>query len=301
MSSRFWERRRATRAGEEAERKRREEFERRKFDAEEFHRVRASRWQKVAAVAAASAAATAVVFGTIALLSGDRREVERPSGGSGGLPIATGTPTSTPSATPTPDRGIQPAAGSDIDLGCPAPSGPRGRSLVRIRVVGWCAIPGVRRQAQLKVKLRVTNGGHRSLDIRRERFRVLVRKLHGRWTPPRISSASTSERPIKVSYGGRPLWAIPANVDGAYDELPDEPGIGTFATHWKAQELPARSSFRPPLSNRSDGVLVFYVPVVEAGSARIADVVGVALMRGRRPLAVCPPQQWGDRLGATEF
>lgn len=191
--------------------------------------------------------------------------------------------------------------GGTIDLGCPIAPEPGRRPSIRIRVVAWCAEEAVRGQAQVKVKVRISNSTDRRVDIRPERFRLLVTQIRARaWTPPRIGTRSR-ERPFRTRHRGTAVWAVPANPDGAFDRVPGGGGVGTFATHWKTTELAPRATFRPPLSDRGNGVLVFYVPPTGKRATALEGVLGLAYMDGRKVDVLCPPNAWGKRLGAAEF
>lgn len=180
-----------------------------------------------------------------------------------------------------------------IPLGCPFPQ-VRGRPRLDVRVVAWCALPAVRGQAQFKFKLRVKNTGDRALDIRLERWRLLVRTFApGRWSPPRIG-ATTVARPFAVNYGGRRTWAVPANVNGSFDLI--RAGEGTYASHWNGTVLLPGETYLERGFGRGD--LVFYVPQT---GGEVPRVVGLAYFAGNRPFIVVPPKQWGPRLPGSAF
>jgi hypothetical protein len=146
------------------------------------------------------------------------------------------------------------------------------------------------------LKTWVENTGNDTLNISLEHWYILVAELRTRdWSPPEIGDP-LDRRPIKVKYQHRAVWAIPANPERAFDIIPGQAGVGTFATHWAGYSLAPTQSFHPPLTDKTRGVLVFYMP---KASAR--GVVGLAYMRGRHPVVVCPEESWGKRLPALAF
>jgi hypothetical protein len=88
-----------------------------------------------------------------------------------------------------------------------------------------------------------------------------------------------------------PVTAIPANPDGAAEEIGNE---FNFATHWKKTRLEPGEDWRPPLLNPDgtrylDGTLVFYVPLVHRdGRLYGPTLLGLARVHGRKVLAICP-------------
>ena len=144
-------------------------------------------------------------------------------------------------------------------LVCPSRSNPSGLKFW-IHVKQWCALSAVRGQAQFKLQMQIHNR-HRqhSLDIRQSRMRLIVREFDSdRWTPARRGQP-TYDRPIRTTYGGKHVWAVPANADGAYDPnpLPHIPSNLTFATHWGISRLGPGDTLNP---GYHEGDLVFYVP-----------------------------------------
>ena len=187
--------------------------------------------------------------------------------------------------------------GTSLRLGCPAPPGPSSRPSVVIQVQAWCALPGVRGQAQLKFKLWVENSSPRPIDIGLGHWYLLVDELDPRsWSPPRIGT-TTNTAPARFHVRGQRVWGIPANDDGAYDPIPGQSGTLTFATHWEAEELAPRTSYRP--REPGEGDLVFYLPTPRGGVAK--SIVGVAYVDQGEVVALCPPGSWGPRLPAASF
>lgn len=214
---------------------------------------------------------------------------------SGAEPIPTTTPSAgeSSSAAPQPSATVSPVA---VPLGCPAPLNASGVSLVQIRVKKWCADEAPRDQAYFKLRLWVTNTGNETLDIRQNRFALIVKTNSiERWSPP----TPQAERPRKVAYQNRRYWAIPANADGAYEAfpIPGVPNNYTFATHWEADRLKPGESFAPKGDRAGD--LVFYAPLSQGQS--FPEVVGVAYMRNAQIVVLCPIDHWGPRVSAANF
>lgn len=202
------------------------------------------------------------------------------------------------SSTPTPtEPEVDESFGTSIGLGCPAfPDPGSDRPSLQIRVVVWCAEDAVRGQAQIKAKVWIKNGGDEPLDISLPHWYLLVSGVKPeRWSPPQIGTPSTRS-PFRIRFRGVPVVAIPANEERAFDLLPENPNIGTFATHWNGFTLGGGETFKP--QDASHGNLVFYVP---ARSQQVRGVVGVAYLIGRKPIAVCPPERWGPRVPLGNF
>jgi hypothetical protein len=161
-------------------------------------------------------------------------------------------------------------------------------------------VPGVRKQAQLKVQMRIHNRSNHRLDIGRTRVRVILRRFDpDRWTPAQIG-APTSDRPVRTRYQGRSVWAVPANADGAYDIFPNKPEP-THATHWVRSQLGPKQTLNPHFHY---GDLVFHLPTPHPkprGWAPIDNIVGIAFVKGRNIIALCPPETWGEHAPAGTF
>jgi hypothetical protein len=185
---------------------------------------------------------------------------------------------------------------SDSALVCPSHSNPK-RIRLWIQVTKWCGLPAVRGQAQFKLQMRIHNRhSDRSLDVSQDRIRLIVRNFDpDRWSPPRIG-VRTTDRPIRTTYGGEQVWAVPANADGAYDMI--RRGEATFATHWGASHLGPRETLNPGFHY---GDLVFYVPSPQRGPGGIANVAGVAYVDGHEIIALCRPENWGPKVRAASF
>jgi len=183
------------------------------------------------------------------------------------------------------------------------PSGPNSHGVrLWIHVTKWCIVPGVRRQAQFKVQMRIHNQSNtHSLDISQDNIRVVVRNFDpDRWSPSSIGEV-TRARPIETSFQREPVWAVPASADGAYDVFPNHPQLPTFATHWPVSRLGPSETFNPSYHY---GDLVFNLPVpnhVGPGSHVKDNIVGVAYVKGRDIIALCPPDSWGEHARANSF
>ncbi|HEV2791712.1 MAG TPA: hypothetical protein VGV69_10475 [Solirubrobacterales bacterium] len=169
-----------------------------------------------------------------------------------------------------------------------------------IHVTKWCIVPGVRKQAQLKVQMRIHNQSNRPLDISRDRIRVILREFDpDRWSPPRIGQP-TRERPIRTTYRGESVWAVPANADSAYDMFPNK-NAPTHATHWVKSQLGPKETLNPHMHY---GDLVYHLPIPQPkprGWKAIHNVVGIAYTKGRDIIAICPPRTWGEHAEAGTF
>jgi hypothetical protein len=169
-----------------------------------------------------------------------------------------------------------------------------------IHVTRWCIVPGVRKQAQLKVQMRIHNQSRRRLDIGQDRIRVIVREFDPhRWSPPRIGQ-STPGRPLQTTYRERAVWAVPANADRAYDVFPNKPEP-THATHWLKSVLGPRKTLNP---HYHYGDLVYNLPMPRPkrhGWRMIHNIVGIAYIKGRDIIALCRPASWGQHRPAGTF
>jgi hypothetical protein len=208
------------------------------------------------------------------------------------LSIAAGFPAAASAAAPT-------GVAEPSSNGCASRHNPYGLRLW-IHVTKWCIVPGVRGQAQLKVQMRIHNRSDHRLDISRARVRVIVRHFDpAHWTPAQIG-APTPDRPVRTRFHGDVVWAVPANADGAYDVFPhkSEP---THATHWVRSQLGPKQTLNPHFHY---GDLVFHLPIRRPrphGWALIDDIVGIAFVKGRDIIALCPPDTWGEHAPAGTF
>lgn len=204
------------------------------------------------------------------------------------------------------DSGTALATASDEDLsvGCPSPPDPEYPGIrVWVHVVKWCSNGAVRGQAQVKLQIRVKNIGSRPLDLSRGHFRLVMRHFdRRRWSPPQIG-ASTTDRPFVATYGGRRVWTIPPNADGAYDLIGN--GVGTFASHWNtAGTLAPGHTFAPIDRTRQDsgrGSVVFYVPLERGHRNKLPGVIGLAYVQGNHILVMCPRRHWGPKVPEGDF
>lgn len=182
-------------------------------------------------------------------------------------------------------------------LGCRSAPGQPQDIEVWIYVRKWCGNPAVRGQLQIKVQVKVKNVGRHALDISRKHFVLIVTSLNrAKWSPPRIGHPPT-EVPFKTTYNGHHVWAIPANYDRAYDPLPENPGYGTFATHWGGGTLEPGATFWPVDHQR--GALVFYRPIVKHQKNLRDGVMGVAYVTGRHIVVMC--NEWGPQVLETTW
>jgi hypothetical protein len=183
--------------------------------------------------------------------------------------------------------------------GCASEHNPAGIRLW-IHVTRWCIVPGVRRQAQLKVQMRIHNQSDQRLYIGQDRIRVILRRFDpDDWSPAQIGQP-TLDRPIQTTYRGEQVWAVPANADGSYDVFPHKPEP-THATHWPESQLGPKDTLNPHFHY---GDLVYHVPIPHPRPADwsvIGNVVGIAYIKGRDIIALCPPSSWGEHAPAGTF
>lgn len=195
-------------------------------------------------------------------------------------------------------EGLLPSAEARL-LACPSHSNPSGLKFW-IHVKQWCALPAVRGQAQFKLQMEIHNRDeHDALDIHQSRMRLIVHELDpDRWTPPRYGP-TTYDRPIRTTYGGERVWAVPANANDAYDPNPlrGAPENLTFATHWGLTGLEPGATLNP---GYHEGDLVFYVPAPKRHGA-LENVVGMAYIKGHEIIALCHPEDWGPKEPAGDF
>jgi hypothetical protein len=196
------------------------------------------------------------------------------------------------------------------DAGCGIPEREKRRRALRLKVLMWCAPPGVRGQYQYKLKVSVKNTGTEPLDVRAENFALLWRRLEPeRWSAPQIGGAG-ARRPRRVTYEGERYWAIAANPNGSYDTISEEEA--TFTTKWSYQRLrPRQTSLHLRDSsvslvvedrggrtrvrfNPGEDDLVFYVP--KSAVRREANFAGLAYVPGDRVIALCPQRFWGPKV-----
>lgn len=203
-----------------------------------------------------------------------------------------------PGSTAAPPAGGPPSAEASA-LVCPSHSNISGLKFW-IHVKQWCALPAVRGQAQFKLQMQIHNRDRdNALDIQQTRMRLIVHEFDpDQWTPPRYG-ATTYDRPIRTTYGGERVWAVPANADDAYDPnpLPGAPNNLTFATHWGLTRLAPGATLNP---GYHEGDLVFYVPAPRHHGA-IENVVGMAYVKGHEIIALCHPEDWGPKEPAGDF
>jgi hypothetical protein len=181
---------------------------------------------------------------------------------------------------------------------CPSGSNPYDFHLW-IHVTKWCIVPGVRKQSQVKVQMKIHNKSQEhSLDVSQDTIRLIVHEFDpDKWSPAHIGSP-TLDRPVQVTYRGKSVWAIPANAEDAYDTLPHQPGVLTFATHWGISKLVPGGTLDPAYHY---GDLVFYMPAPRHHSGGRENIVGVAYVKGTDIIALCPPDTWGLHVPAASF
>lgn len=178
---------------------------------------------------------------------------------------------------------------------CPSGRNPYDISLW-LHVRKWCIEPAVRGQAQIKVQMMIHNRDRRhGLDVGQDKVRLIVHEFDpDRWTPPRIGQP-TRDRPVRTTYEGERVWAIPANAERAYDPHPTL--IATFATHWKVFRLPPGGTLIPHFHY---GDLVFYMPMPADGKGK-KNIVGVAYVKNADIIALCPPDKWERHVSGSRF
>lgn len=190
-------------------------------------------------------------------------------------------------------------AATPFGNGCASEHNPQGIRLW-IHVTKWCIVPGVRRQSQLKVQMRIHNQSDRRLYIGQDRIRVILRSFDpDDWSPASIGQP-TLDRPVQTTYHGESVWAVPANADGAYDVFPNKPEP-THATHWPESQLGPKGTLNPHFHY---GDLVYHLPIPHPkppGWDAIHNVVGIAFVNGRDIIALCPPDSWGEHAEAGIF
>lgn len=194
---------------------------------------------------------------------------------------------------------------------------PEGESVVlrasaTLEVHVWCSeLMPVRQLVQTKLKVWMSNpSSSPTVDVSLARWRLLVPGAAAarRWSPP---PGERWPRPRVIRLPQGPVTAIPANPDGAAEPLGALPGGAvnySFATHWKKRVLAPGETWRPPLRERAtgarhlDGTLVFYVPLLRRGRALYEPrIYGLARMRGKKVLTLCPRGRWGRRVSAESF
>jgi hypothetical protein len=151
---------------------------------------------------------------------------------------------------------------------------------------------------QLKLQVRIKNTGRKPLNIGLHHFALIMRRFDvDRWSPPEHGGAG-ARRPYRTRHNGRRVWVVPANPEGAYDDLPPR-GNRSFATHWNVSgPLAPKRTFRP--IDRKRGAVVFYVPRRRRAN-RLSGVVGLAYVDGPQITVICPRERWGPRVDAGDF
>jgi hypothetical protein len=196
--------------------------------------------------------------------------------------------------------GTEAEARSD-GLGCPSTLPNPEHIKVWILVTHWCGLGAVRGQAQFKIQVQLHNDSPHNLNISQSRMRLVVSEFSlDKWSPPRLGEATT-DRPIRTTYGGETVWAIPANANNAFDPLPHQPGVGTFATHWD-QSVLAPGETSPTGFHVGD--LVFYAPALPHDPHyhdALSNVVGIAYVKGRDIIGLCPREGWKHHARAETF
>lgn len=176
-----------------------------------------------------------------------------------------------PQATPlapifTPGIAVTPSSPATAETDSPnaavSPDVKEPIALATIEVPKYCICYGPRDQAQVKLKVGVTNGSESPIAISADRWRLVVtHDFVTDWTP--ISPTAD-----KSSREGATL--IPPNADNAAEALD---GAYTFATHWDASQLDPGGTYLDTAVKRGD--LVFYVPVA---SDQTIALSGLALL-----------------------
>lgn len=167
-----------------------------------------------------------------------------------------------------------------------APANQAVATLASLAVPNACACLGPRNQAQIKVKVGVTNLSPGALDISADRFRLSVTTAFAsQWAP---------FHPLGGLSTIRGATLVPPNADTASE--PND-GAYTFATHWTQTSLAPGATYLDSSSYHGD--LVFYVPLSENGTIAIA---GIALLdRSDAVIAYQPFSSFVAQSDPTKF
>jgi hypothetical protein len=197
----------------------------------------------------------------------------------------------------------------------PVTCNPEGESAVlqtaaTVEVHVWCSeLMPVRKLVQTKLKVWASNRTKRPRDVSLRRWYLLVPGDDAAhyWSPP---PGRQWPRPMVVDLPDGKVTAIPANPDGEAEDLGAISGGRnlSFATHWKKRYLAPGETWHPPRRDRRtgnrylDGTLVFYVPLVRRRGKFYQPIIyGLARMRGRKVLTLCPKGRWGRRVSSEKF
>lgn len=175
-----------------------------------------------------------------------------------------------PGVVAPPDFGQAPQASPSqesspsVEPQVPQPESEPAVELATLSVSSHCYCTGPRGQAQVKVKVSITNGSTAPISIDLSRFRLVVEHPFAvDWTPVAPAGGlSTVE--------GRTF--IPPNGDGN-DKAETFDGLTTFVTHWSATELPAGATYHDTAVKQGD--LVFYMPLAADGGF---SLIGLAML-----------------------
>jgi hypothetical protein len=152
-----------------------------------------------------------------------------------------------------------------------------------VTVADYCLCPGPSNQFQVKLKLKLINGGTVPYDIGPANIRVMVRgDMPGLWR----GNEPVAE-PSQVNILGASYTAIPANGNRAFEPL--GPGFSTWASFWNATTLAPQDKYLEEGPGRGD--LVFYVPY-SAGQRPQVDGVGVVSDDGQAVVGWSPIDAW---------
>ncbi len=150
--------------------------------------------------------------------------------------------------------------------------------LASLSVPNYCFCLAPRSQAQVKLKVGVTNTSDQAISIRADRFRLAV-------THPFASDWSAKD-PVAGLSTRDGVTLVPPNSDGASEEFD---GGWTFATHWTAEDLAPGSTYLDPAVRQGD--LVFYVPL---GANQSISMSGLVLVDAvGEPIGYLPFSSFG--------
>jgi hypothetical protein len=160
---------------------------------------------------------------------------------------------------------------------------------ITVRAWGLVGTP-YRGQYQLALGINAYANSSRQVDIRLERFALLVTSLDtAHWRPP----GAKRFEPPRLVFEGRPVWAVPATANGVSVVNPAT-GRLTIASLWSAHVLDRGESYP---SRRPDGVMSFFLPRADVSSGgALRNVMGLAYLTPDGHISiVARPAGWGPQ------
>jgi hypothetical protein len=153
-------------------------------------------------------------------------------------------------------------------------------------VPNYCFCLGPREQAQIKLKVGITNTSAAPISIALSRFRLAVsHAFASEWTPKEPAAS------LEQVQG---LTLVPANGDLEWEPFD---GSNTFSTHWAAGSLNPGETFLDEGARSGD--LVFYVPL---GPNQSISLSGLALENEEGAIiAFVPFSSFGAESDPTTF